>query len=571
MLNFLNKIIKNNTKEEIEAKKQIDIKAKLNKKIKDKIKVNDKNKLKQAKSDEKNIRNQNARNITQLQIKWKYLMAQTDNFNKFKKSFGLNNIVCTDYGFSFRIYAPTAMYLDELEKLKPYIETEFACEFTYRLKYTEKNENAYADAKIIHPNKVKCNEIPFTPYDVKPYEVYLGVNVAGESIVKDVNVYSHILIAGQTRSGKNGCLDHILTSWIHCCSEKEIQIYLFQCAKRDLKKYQNCKQVYGYTEELSEMYIMLKHILEDMKVRSDILEPMMLKWKGDNIFDYNNTHKSNKLPYVYVVIDEFLALTVENSDIKDIKQLKLAIQSQLRAIGQHGGSVGINYVISHQKPEKELCPTFLKNMSNIRICFGFSDSVCSQIVLGNDLATGLPHRKAIVYDGEEFIPIYTTNLRGRIENNIKPSILNGHRTIFEDLRKQGIKMENPFEDIKKKRNNTPKQPDDFKRDISYEEELKQQLEDILAKEKEIALKEKQLQKQSQPIANQEVITQNQKRNEQRRPTFHPIEYDKLKIYKIIDNTSIDEKEFNKIVKNNISQIKGYVPYVPNKSIGKEKI
>jgi len=555
-----------------------DIKTKNNNAIAKIVKqANDKNKTKRLKIEEKEKKHKEQKEINELQIKWQYLMGQTDTFNKFKKSFGLNNIECTDYGFSLRIYAPTALYIDELEKLKPYIETEFACEFMYKLRYTETNENAYAEAKIVHPNKVKCNSIPFVPYDVKPYEVYVGVNVAGESIIKNVNIYSHILLAGQTRRGKNGCLDHILTSWIHSCTEKEIQLYLFQCAKKDLKKYQNCKQVCGYTEDLTEMFFMLEHILDDMKNRSNILEPMLLSWKGDNIFDYNKAHKGHELPYCYVIIDEFLALMPEESDNKEMKQLKLSIQSQLRAIGQHGGAVGVNYLVSHQKPEKLLCPTFLKNMSNIRICFGFSDSVCSRIVLGNDMAMGLPPRKAIIYDGEEFEIIYTTDLQGRMERYIKPNVLLSHKTIFDDLKKIGEKTQGSFNDNKNKgigdeltKDTNKKDKEKFKEQQEklklkqLQEDLLEQKKELAEKEKEMAIRDKEFEKEKNEQAKK-IIKFNSQRKTQQADTFKKVE-----IVKETDKTGLSEEEINSIVETNKQKNKGWVDWVPPTPNGKEK-
>jgi hypothetical protein len=72
-------------------------------------------------------------------------------------------------------------------------------------------------------------------------------------------------------------------------------------------------------------------------------------------------------------------------------------------------------------------PTFIKNMSSIRVCFGFDDRVCSEIVLGNELAWKLPARRAYYSADGKTDLLFTTDLKGRIEPVIKPHFA-PHRT-----------------------------------------------------------------------------------------------------------------------------------------------
>jgi hypothetical protein len=81
-------------------------------------------------------------------------------------------------------------------------------------------------------------------------------------------------------------------------------------------------------------------------------------------------------------------------------------------------------------------PTFLKNMSLCRVSFGFTDDVCGRIVLGDkygDLVIGLPARRAYYLVDDKCDMLFTTNLKGHIEQFIKPSFRPGHRTIFDIL------------------------------------------------------------------------------------------------------------------------------------------
>jgi hypothetical protein len=51
----------------------------------------------------------------------------------------------------------------------------------------------------------------------------------------------------------------------------------------------------------------------------------------------------------------------------------------------------------------------------------FADLVCSEIVLGNNMAVGLPARKAVYCVDGEYSILYTTNLKDRIRPFIEPS------------------------------------------------------------------------------------------------------------------------------------------------------
>jgi S-DNA-T family DNA segregation ATPase FtsK/SpoIIIE len=494
------------------------------------------------------------RDIFEIQRKWQYLMGQREKFNKFNKSFGLNNIICTDYGFVVDIYAPSALHLDELETLKPYIETEFSCEFVYKICYNT-NKNKYAEARFINPEKVKCNSIPFCPYKVKPYEFYAGVDISGEPVIFNVNVAPQILLAGKTRRGKNGSLDHAMVSWIHFCSEKEIQFYLFQCAKNDLIKYKDAKQVRCYVEgDLYQMSIVLEHILEEMERRKKLFTPMMAKAEGnDNIFHYNNLHSHEKLPYIYIVIDEFIELMPDNElDGKEVKFLKNTILRYLQSIAQWGGSYGANYIICHQKPEKALCPTFLKNQSSVRLCFGFEDETCCQIVLGAGLAKmahKLPPRKAFYTDNEKNGYLYTTDLKGKIRPNIEKSIVIGHRTIFDDFKKLGIETEASKKDTKSKDKSQTPPSSTGKENATYEQQLKQ-------KEEELRKKDEKLKKQEENIRLMAIKIKNINNS------MGKDVYDKI------------EKDLNKttdqLLEENKNKNSNWVPYVPPET-GKEII
>lgn len=353
---------------------------------------------------------------------WVNIMAQSSNYNNCYDTFEIVNEKKTNYGWSFRLYAPYGLTFNSLEVTKPIIEHNMGCTFLWRVDPS----NKFANCKVVYTSVIKCNNIPFVPVKVKPYEICPGVDITGEPIIIDVNASPHILIAGQTRKGKNGSADSIILSWINSCTEKEIELYLFQCAKIDLIKYKNCKQVKEFVlTDVDEMLDILNELVEkEIPKRLDLFKEMFNKRTGENIADYNKLYPNKKLSYIYVILDEFVELMIQPKQDKDRNEIKCGILSNLQRIGQMGAAVGIQYMILHQKPEKALCPTFLKNMSSVRICFGFDDESCGRIVLGDkdgSRVEGLPARRAYISNNGALELMYTTNLNNRRNMFIEPN------------------------------------------------------------------------------------------------------------------------------------------------------
>jgi S-DNA-T family DNA segregation ATPase FtsK/SpoIIIE len=101
----------------------------------------------------------------------------------------------------------------------------------------------------------------------------------------------------------------------------------------------------------------------------------------------------------------------------------------------------------------KLLPTFLKNMSLVRICFGFDDDVCGRIVMGDrygDLVLKLPARRAYYSADGKLDLMFTTNLDGRVEQFIKPSMRPNHYNIFDLLKSKGVVVEKPSKEDKDK-------------------------------------------------------------------------------------------------------------------------
>lgn len=429
--------------------------------------INVKDKIKSKKQEIK--RNMELRQrINRLGYQWKSVMAHTKTHNQLKQTFTLTHIEEKDYGYKCRILSPDGLALEKLNDLKEQIESGLKCIFVVEIP----EHKAFAMTQIIKPNQIKVNEIPFEPVKVKPYELYFGVKITGTDnpVIFNVNNTPHALIAGQQRRGKNCSGDHAITSLIHSCTDREVEFIMFQGAKNDLIKYKHCEHVKAFVlGNFEEFLLVLQHIKQEMNRRTELLVPMVSHMKGDNIFHYNKQNsKENRLSYIYIVIDEFPSLMPLNCDCKHVKEIKNNILDLLFDVGRWGGALGINYIIYHQKPEKELMPSFIKNQSSIRVSFGFDDQICSQIVLGNDLAWKLPARRAYYSADGKTDLLFTTNIQGRLEQYLKPHFKVGHRTIFDIIESEKTKINTATSTKTSKQKSSPT---DFSKVTKTKEEI----------------------------------------------------------------------------------------------------
>lgn len=476
-----------------------------------------------------------AQKRTEFLSNWEKVMTYTGLFNKMHQTFSPNDLKFTSYGAEARLYIPWGYNHKHLSSVRETLQNNLKCTVVLKT-YANKN---YIDGKFIYIEN--CNKIKFKPVSTtKPYELFLGVDESGNPILVDINSEPHILIAGSTRSGKNGTLDHIITNLIYNNNEDEVNLYLLQGAKGDLAKYRNCKQIneFAFCDDMDTIIKIIKSINKEMNRRKELFMSMIDSFEDPNLKDYNKKHPENKLPYIYVIVDELM--TVAANAIKDKKSFYKDIIDLLEKIAQFGGAYGITYVISHQKPEKLLLSSFLKNMSNVRVCYGFNDSVCSTIVLGEGRyeAVGLPPRKAYVickaYEGY----LYTLDLTNNIYKYVKKSIIK------------------PPEINKKSDNNSNNKNDSNTRFSDRDK-------NIANKKDIINAGIKQLKEENQKIKSLKIIdkpsennnkTEIKKGNNSTKP-----------IHIKNDFSKVHPKTKDELLLENISKIEGYVPYVPPKS------
>jgi hypothetical protein len=200
--------------------------------------------------------------------------------------------------------------------------------------------------------------------DTKTYEIKLMPN-----FVKDVSKSPHLLIAGETGSGKSYLLYFIIFQLIL----KECEIYLID-RKKVLTKFSKFVVNGGVADTEDEIFELLHRVEYEMDQRENFLKQ---NYPNDIDVDFTFT---DYVP-IFLVIDELGSLVSELESKKQKEFYKL-----LQSIGQRGRSSGINIIVSMQQPNASDLPTAIRDQLTFKAVLGNTDSTTRQLVFkANDL------------------------------------------------------------------------------------------------------------------------------------------------------------------------------------------
>lgn len=164
-------------------------------------------------------------------------------------------------------------------------------------------------------------------------EFPVGYDIRGNIIKCDLSSGEpHMLIAGETGSGKSTVLRSIITNII---LNKNIKLHLIDLKRgAEFQIFAKCKNVIGFARTKSEAYQVLNCISQEVDRRYDLF----FKHDCVDIKEYNR--KFGGLGYEVLIIDEFA----------DLHQQKESIQL-LEEISAKARACGIHLIISTQRPD----------------------------------------------------------------------------------------------------------------------------------------------------------------------------------------------------------------------------
>lgn len=243
----------------------------------------------------------------------------------------------TEYSTIYKFTLPAGLSLKDFEDKKDAIEQYLGRSIDIKYTYKEIYIEVY-------------NEKQKTHYDYEPVKIngkipiLIGYDKKGELVFCDLSSGEpHMLIAGETGSGKSTALRSIITNLILMNNVKLHLIDLKMGAEFNV--FGKCSNVLNFGRTIHDAYDILRVINDEVDRRYQLFFKKDVK----DIKEYNSKFPFKKLDYQVLIIDEF-------ADLQTEKECMLLIET----IGRKARACGISMLVSTQRPDHKVLTGSIK-------------------------------------------------------------------------------------------------------------------------------------------------------------------------------------------------------------------
>lgn len=197
----------------------------------------------------------------------------------------------------------------------------------------------------------------------------IGKDISGVPVMADLSKMPHLLVAGQTGSGKSVMINAIITSLLYRNSPADLKLILVDPKQVELKPYDDMPHLLTpVITEPEKCISALKWAVAEMERRYKALAEVGKR----NITEYNELKKDESMPYIVIVIDELADLMMMAA--RDVEALIVRIAQKARA-------VGIHLVLATQRPSVDVITGLIKANVPARIAFTTASQVDSRTII----------------------------------------------------------------------------------------------------------------------------------------------------------------------------------------------
>lgn len=208
--------------------------------------------------------------------------------------------------------------------------------------------------------------------------VALGKDVAGEPVVVDIEAMPHLLVAGQTGSGKSVCLHTIIVSLLMRATPDQVRLVLIDPKRVELTRYDSIPHLFSpvvYT--IREAADVLRKCIREMQRRYDRFAVAGVS----NIVEYNAELAEGTIddelglgpmPRIVVVIDELADL---------MTRARAEFEQSICLLARQARATGIHVVAATQRPSVNVVTGQIKANFAARIALRLPASHDSRTVL----------------------------------------------------------------------------------------------------------------------------------------------------------------------------------------------
>ncbi len=200
--------------------------------------------------------------------------------------------------------------------------------------------------------------------------VALGRDIAGGPVIADLGQLPHLLVAGQTGSGKSVCINAIISSLLLNATPEEVRILLIDPKRVELTNYNGVPHLLvPVITDYGKILTALRWATGEMDRRYRLFAQAAVR----NIERYNEARTpEERIPYVVMIIDELADLMI---------LAPIDVEEAITRIAQLARATGIHLVIATQRPSVEVITGLIKANIPARIAFAMASSIDSRTIL----------------------------------------------------------------------------------------------------------------------------------------------------------------------------------------------
>lgn len=215
--------------------------------------------------------------------------------------------------------------------------------------------------------------------------VPLGLDVSGKPKVSNIAKMPHVLIAGQTGSGKSVLLNSWITTFLFRASPSEVKLILVDPKRVEFTQYAGVPHLLTpVIVEPGKVVSALKWATKQMDERYKLFAQVGAR----NIESYNEMSGFQALPYIVIVIDEL-------ADI--ILFAPAEVEDNICRLAQMARATGIHLVIATQRPSVDVLTGLIKANIPTRLSFAVASMTDSRVILDSPGAEKLLGRGDMLF------------------------------------------------------------------------------------------------------------------------------------------------------------------------------
>ncbi|MFH1855120.1 MAG: DNA translocase FtsK 4TM domain-containing protein [bacterium] len=233
-----------------------------------------------------------------------------------------------------------------------------------------------------------------------PLSLPLGLDVAGDLIMADLQKMPHLLVAGATGSGKSVGLNAMILSLLYQNSPRDLRILLVDPKRVEFSAYNDVPHLLTpVVTEVDKTINVLRWAVTEMERRFKMFQEVGSR----DILSYNervgkgmksesgNHHE--KIPFIALIIDELADLMAQASNEVEAAVVRLA---------QLARATGIHLIVATQRPSVDVITGLIKANITSRVAFAVASQIDSRTIIDQAGADKLMGNGDMLFLGGEY-------------------------------------------------------------------------------------------------------------------------------------------------------------------------